>query len=79
MSEPNEETYIFMCGVNWQEEMQHPTDMKVATTEEELKRISPCCQQCGIVRLRVSDPVWIVEQDFSVEIPKTDKNGEVNE
>lgn len=58
-------TTYYMCGVNWQEEMEHKPNMY--STLKALKKDNKCWGQCGIVKVEMT-ATWIEPQDFSKEI-----------
>ena len=64
MKKKEEIKYGYICGTDWQHEMEI-TEIEVYPSVVELKRHSKCWKQCGIIKLEIRKSCWIEPQDFS--------------
>lgn len=61
---PKDVRKIFVCGVDWQHEIGHASDVKMYASEDDLKRKRTCWESCGIVQLEVRIVKWTHPQDL---------------
>lgn len=60
---------VYLCGVDWQHHIElDPAGTKSYPSIEALKVARPCWPQCGIVRVSMERPIWVVQQDFDKDL-----------
>lgn len=58
----------YICGIDFQHEFDHPTNIGLYSTAEELKLNRTCWKQCGIVKVEIKVVKWVEPQDFEVGV-----------
>lgn len=54
----------YMCGVDFQHELNHPCMTPVYSTLKTIKQHRACINECGIVEVEIKVKRWVKKQDF---------------
>lgn len=55
----------YICGVDWQHEVEECNDVKLYSTVNALKKDRKCWKECGIVELEIKVKKWIEPQNLN--------------
>jgi hypothetical protein len=55
----------YVCGVDWQHEIEECNDVKLYSSVKALKKARSCWEECGIVELDIRVKKWIYPQNLS--------------
>lgn len=75
---PNRPKVVYLCGTDYLTELgPHGFNgpVSVYNSIADLKGNSTCWHQCGIVRVELGAPKWVVKEDFFAEVPKKTRRG----
>ncbi len=65
MSDAKPESKVgYLCGIAWQHEVGEADKVELYGSLEDAKADHPAYEQCGIVKVLVSEVEWVVPQDL---------------